>query len=160
MVKKVRLISKLNNEELKKYQLSGEDLAYRYLIHVTSDINDDHDSDTSKDMVLLCDYVVCCNGIHHTPYIPRIDNKEVFEGELLHTSDYTDMDSLRKRLTGKIIVVVGSNLSGKDIVKHSLYGFKGKSPIDIKSITLVLSSGIHYQAYLKAEDSTISILTN
>ena len=137
LVKRLRLIENLTDEEMKEFSLSEEDKKYKYVIQTTPNKEEEPNC---GNQIILCDLVVCCTGIFNKPYTPDVKNKEKFEGEQIHSKDYTDMDFLRKKCEGKRVIVVGHFYSARDIVKHICLGFDGQPPISVKSIAQLIRS--------------------
>ncbi len=59
------------------------------------------------------DYVVMCNGVFSTPFVPEIDGQERFDGSVIHSSEMRN----RERLRGKRVVVVGGGNSAFDCAR-------------------------------------------
>ncbi|MFW6052002.1 MAG: flavin-containing monooxygenase [Myxococcota bacterium] len=56
------------------------------------------------------DFVVVCNGVFSEPYVPEIEGREPFEGNVLHSCELLEPERLR----GKAVVVVGAGKSALD----------------------------------------------
>lgn len=56
------------------------------------------------------DYVVVCNGVFSEPYIPQLDGQDRFTGQILHSSQLTDPETIK----GKRVIVVGAGKSALD----------------------------------------------
>ena len=151
IVKRVRLISNLTPIELANYEITNEELAFKYVILIERNITEDHSNSEANRQLIFCDYIVSCNGLYNTPFIPDVKGRESFEGEEIHTNAYVNMNYLRSKLENKRIIVVGSNQSGRDIVSHCLLGFKNEDPINVKNIIHCVGSETHLEAVLKAQ---------
>ncbi len=57
------------------------------------------------------DYIVVATGLYSNPFIPDLPNRKSFDGEVLHSSQYTSPDQVK----GKNVVVVGFGKSALDI---------------------------------------------
>lgn len=150
LVSKIRLISNLNTEQIKHYNLTKADLGYKYII-ITRDATSTENVSSQKEILIFCDYIVCCNGTYASPNIPALKDRNLYTAEEMHTSDYTDMASFRAKLENKRVVVVGSGISGRDMVNHIVQGFKHHQPINVKSLTLVMSSDADTETFRKAQ---------
>jgi len=76
------------------------------------------------------DFVIIANGVFNKIHIPRIENKEVFQGKIIHASSLTNLDMLQ----GNNIVVVGAGKSGL----HLSTFIKSKTK---KNVSLIFRSG-------------------
>ncbi len=56
------------------------------------------------------DFVVLCNGVFSVPHVPEVEGLERFEGQVLHSSQFTDPETVRE----KRVVVVGAGKSALD----------------------------------------------
>lgn len=61
------------------------------------------------------DYLVISTGVYSTPHRPTFDGEDVFEGEIMHSSKYTE----KTMGSGKNVVVVGGAKSAIDVVVDS-----------------------------------------
>lgn len=66
--------------------------------------------ETGKREVLEFDHVVICNGVFSKPHIPQINGREKFEGEMIHSSQFTN----KEMISGKRVAVVGGGKSALD----------------------------------------------
>jgi len=55
------------------------------------------------------DFVVICNGVFSEPYLPHIEGRELFAGQVLHSSQFVDPAAAQGR-----VVVVGAGKSALD----------------------------------------------
>ncbi len=60
--------------------------------------------------VYIFNFVVICNGVFSEPYIPDFEGMDKFDGTLLHSSQFTDREIVKK----KQVVVVGAGKSALD----------------------------------------------
>ncbi|CAH9060252.1 Ferredoxin--NADP reductase [Pseudoalteromonas holothuriae] len=58
------------------------------------------------------DAVVICTGTNRVPYMPEVAGAVNFQGDILHTADYTEPS----RFAGKRVVCVGAGESSADII--------------------------------------------
>ena len=56
------------------------------------------------------EYVIICNGVFSQPHIPAFDGLERFDGEVLHSSELTETDSI----ADKRVVIIGGGKSAYD----------------------------------------------
>ena len=56
------------------------------------------------------DFVVICNGVFSKPYLPDLEGMELFDGEILHSSEFIDPEII----INKSVVVVGAGKSAYD----------------------------------------------
>lgn len=61
------------------------------------------------------EYVVICNGVFSEPRIPEIKGMGMFEGELFHSSQFTNREMIRD----KKVVVVGAGKSALDCASNA-----------------------------------------
>lgn len=66
---------------------------------------------SGKEITEIFDAVVMCSGTNKIPYIPEIDGADLFEGDILHTDNYTNAD----QFSDKKVVCIGIGESGADI---------------------------------------------
>jgi len=60
--------------------------------------------------ILKFDHLVICNGVFSKPHIPQIEGRDKFEGEIIHSSQFTYKEMIR----GKRVTVVGGGKSAMD----------------------------------------------
>jgi len=65
----------------------------------------------SKNVEHEFDFVVISSGLYSNPSIPNIRSKTSFEGQIMHSSEYQEVD-----VSGKKVVVVGAGKSAVDVV--------------------------------------------
>lgn len=61
---------------------------------------------------LRYDFLVVCNGTYNLPYTPSFPNQSVFQGKILHSSEFKHAESI---CSGKKVVVIGAGKSAQDI---------------------------------------------
>lgn len=69
-----------------------------------------HDKNTNTEIHKEFDFIVVCNGLYSTPYIPPYPNQQQFKGRILHSSEFhePELDEGRK------VVVIGFGKSALD----------------------------------------------
>lgn len=73
------------------------------------------DSETTHEKTF--DFIVVATGLYSNPYIPELPNKNAFQGQILHSSQYTSPDSIK----GKNVAVVGFGKSALDIATDATH---------------------------------------
>lgn len=58
------------------------------------------------------DAIFLCNGHYSSPSIPQYDGLDRFNGHIMHSHDYRRVE----QYAGKMVLIVGSGPSGKDIM--------------------------------------------
>ena len=69
------------------------------------------DTKAGSSGVKTFDFVVVASGIYFDPYIPEIPGKQLFRGQILHSSQYVNPSLV----TGRQVVVVGFGKSALDV---------------------------------------------
>lgn len=65
---------------------------------------------SDKNESQIFDHVVICNGVFSNPHIPEVQGREIFKGDIVHSSQFTNREMIR----GKRVVVVGAGKSALD----------------------------------------------
>lgn len=71
-------------------------------------------SETGNLNVEHCDFVFIANGHYTQPVWPKIEGKENFQGNMIHSHDYREPEPYRNRR----VLIVGAGASGLDLVTH------------------------------------------
>ena len=69
--------------------------------------------DSGKSETLLFDAIMVCNGHYSTPFIPKLEGLNLFQGDVIHSHDYR----IPEQFMDKVVLVLGAAASGTDIVK-------------------------------------------
>ncbi|MEJ8569241.1 flavin-containing monooxygenase [Elongatibacter sediminis] len=75
------------------------------------------------------DYVVVCNGIFSVPMIPRFPGDERFAGQIIHTSEFNDVEAARDRN----VVIIGYGKSACDAANATV-GISRKTTVVARSL--------------------------
>lgn len=78
---------------------------------------------------VCADQVIVASGYEHTPFLPDWDGRDRFRGRLLHSADYRNPESFRKR----DVLVVGPGCSGMEIAYDLTHGGASRVRLSVRT---------------------------
>jgi cation diffusion facilitator CzcD-associated flavoprotein CzcO len=78
---------------------------------------------------VCADQVIVASGYEHTPFLPDWDGRDRFRGRLLHSADYRNPESFRRR----DVLVVGPGCSGMEIAYDLTHGGASRVRLSVRT---------------------------
>ncbi|ESO82679.1 hypothetical protein LOTGIDRAFT_177635 [Lottia gigantea] len=105
----------------------------------------------------IFDAVIVCNGHYSDPIYPSLPGIEKFKGEIIHSHNYRDEESMRD----KVVMVLGAGASGQDIAieisstAKNVYLSHNKAPL-----TSILPANVEQKSGIQEVKDTSVIFKN
>ncbi|EAR94354.1 flavin-binding monooxygenase-like protein (macronuclear) [Tetrahymena thermophila SB210] len=148
-VVKVRLAANMTEEELQKV---GFNVTKRFVASLCP--SESYKADKSNISYIEVDSVVVCSGHDSVPNYPKIENREVFEGDVIHMHNFRKHKLDQYKNTH--VLIYGANMSAQDLVQFMITDKdKRASKVTVLGNKQLISQFEKTKAYKKEIDEGI-----